>query len=311
MVGVAACVLGCRLARRRQRPADQAPRPRRGAPPEREQLPQGPRREAPRRREPGRDHRQERGDAQGHRPPRQGRRHARHRADRGRDAAPARSSIAAAVHYRSRRRDKLFVAPELRRAGREPPRERALRPQEGLVHRRGARREKGLFEIADGGTLFLDEIGEIAARRCSRSSSARCRRARFGASATIAPKHVDVRIVAATQPRPRGRGGRGRFREDLYYRLNVFPIRCRRCASAATTSRCSPSHFLRSARAALGAGVDAVADARARALAALRLAGQHPRAAERHRARGDPRPRRRDRAAAAGATVRAAAFRGR
>ena len=83
--------------------------------------------------------------------------------------------------------------------------------------------QKGHFELADGGTLFLDEIGDMPLEmqvRLLRTLEERCIRP-VGSSREIA---VDVRVVAATN-RVLGVGVReGSFREDLYYRLNVFAI---------------------------------------------------------------------------------------
>ena len=82
---------------------------------------------------------------------------------------------------------------------------------------------KGRFELADNGTLFLDEIGEISA-----SFQAKLLRVlqegefeRVGGSKTI---HVNVRIIAATNRNLEEQVTEGKFREDLYYRLNVMPI---------------------------------------------------------------------------------------
>jgi DNA-binding NtrC family response regulator len=82
---------------------------------------------------------------------------------------------------------------------------------------------KGRFEMADGGTLFLDEIGEM-----DLSLQAKVLRAiesrqfeRVGGTRTIA---VDVRFIAATNKNLRQRVAEGKFRDDLFYRLNVFPI---------------------------------------------------------------------------------------
>ena len=72
--------------------------------------------------------------------------------------------VARAIHAKSPRAGKPFVADQLRRPARVDPRERALRPRARQLHRAPARTKRGLFEEATGGTLFLDEIGEIAPR---------------------------------------------------------------------------------------------------------------------------------------------------
>lgn len=84
-------------------------------------------------------------------------------------------------------------------------------------------RKKGMFELANGGTLFLDEIGDMSA-----SAQAKVLRAlqsgeisRVGSEAAIA---VDVRVLAATNKDLEVEVQEGRFREDLFFRLNVVPI---------------------------------------------------------------------------------------
>jgi two-component system nitrogen regulation response regulator NtrX len=96
-------------------------------------------------------------------------------------------------------------------------------------HERGAftgahNRKKGMFELADGGTLFLDEIGDM-----SLGAQAKVLRAlqsgeisRVGGERSIA---VDVRVVAATNKDLASEVARGNFRDDLYFRLSVVPIR--------------------------------------------------------------------------------------
>ncbi len=83
---------------------------------------------------------------------------------------------------------------------------------------------KGLVEAADGGTLFLDEIGELpleAQARLLRMMQEKEVR-RIGATAS---RKVDVRVVAATHRNLKQLASEGHFREDLYYRLNVFELR--------------------------------------------------------------------------------------
>jgi Nif-specific regulatory protein len=131
--------------------------------------------------------------------------------------------IAAAVHYRSRRRDKLFVAQNCAALA------ESLLESELFGHKKGSftgasDEKKGLFEIADGGTLFLDEITETPMSLQSKLLRA-LQEGEIRPVGATSPKHVNVRIVAATNRNLEEEVARGRFREDLYYRLKVFPLR--------------------------------------------------------------------------------------
>ena len=131
--------------------------------------------------------------------------------------------VARAVHRLSARSEKPFVKVNCAAIPAE------LIESELFGYERGAftgaqQRRKGMFEAADGGTLFLDEIGDMSA-----SAQAKVLRAlqsgeitRVGGERTIA---VDVRILAATNKDLEQEVNDGRFREDLYFRLNVVPIR--------------------------------------------------------------------------------------
>ncbi len=96
-------------------------------------------------------------------------------------------------------------------------------------HVRGAytdavRDRRGRFELADGGTIFLDEVGELplaVQAKMLRILQEQCFE-RLGASESI---QVDVRIIAATNSNLREAVEAGRFRRDLYFRLNVLPLR--------------------------------------------------------------------------------------
>ena len=131
--------------------------------------------------------------------------------------------IAASVHYRSKRKDKLFVAQNCAAFPEN------LLESELFGHKRGAftgatDEKKGLFEIADGGTLFLDELGELPLSLQAKLLRA-LQEGEIRPIGATASKQVNVRIVAATNRNLETEVKAGRFREDLYYRLKVFPIR--------------------------------------------------------------------------------------
>lgn len=130
--------------------------------------------------------------------------------------------IAHAIHYRSNRREGPFLQIN---CGALPA---GLLESELFGHEKGSftgavRQHKGKFEQADGGTLMLDEVGEMPLEtqvkllRILESGKFQ----RVGGSSTI---EVDVRVVAATNRNLIEEVRHGRFREDLFYRLNVFQI---------------------------------------------------------------------------------------
>ncbi len=130
--------------------------------------------------------------------------------------------LARAIHNRSPRRERTFV------------RLNCAAIPSGLVeselfgHERGAFtgalvQKRGRFELADRGTLFLDEIGDISLDLQPKLLRALQEREfeRLGSTKTI---QVDVRLIAATHRDLQGMIRNNQFREDLFYRLNVFPI---------------------------------------------------------------------------------------
>ncbi|QKT02652.1 sigma-54-dependent Fis family transcriptional regulator [Ectothiorhodospiraceae bacterium 2226] len=130
--------------------------------------------------------------------------------------------VARNLHYHSRRRDKPFVPVN---CGAIPP---ELLESELFGHEKGAftgafTARQGRFEMADGGTLFLDEIGDMPLAMQVKLLRVIQERAfeRVGSNKTLS---TDVRIIAATHRDLEDQIREGYFREDLYYRLNVFPI---------------------------------------------------------------------------------------
>ena len=96
----------------------------------------------------------------------------------------------------------------------------------------------GRFELADGGTLFLDEIGEIPVEMQVKLLRA-LQEQEFERVGGIKTIKVDVRLIAATNRDLEKEIREGSFREDLYYRLNVVPLRHPAAARARPrTSRC-------------------------------------------------------------------------
>jgi two-component system nitrogen regulation response regulator NtrX len=130
--------------------------------------------------------------------------------------------VAAAVHAASRRVNRAFVTVNCAAIPRD------LVESEMFGHERGAftgatERRLGRFELAHEGTLFLDEIGDLSAE-----AQAKLLRTletgelqRIGAESSI---RTDVRVVSATNRRLEDEVSAGTFREDLFFRLNVFPI---------------------------------------------------------------------------------------
>jgi sigma-54 specific flagellar transcriptional regulator A len=130
--------------------------------------------------------------------------------------------VARNLHYNSHRRNGPFVPVNCGAIPRE------LLESELFGHEKGAftgaiTTRAGRFEMAQGGTLFLDEIGDMPLDMQVKILRALQERSfeRVGSNKTI---QTDVRIIAATHKNLEAMIDEGKFREDLYYRLNVFPI---------------------------------------------------------------------------------------
>ena len=132
--------------------------------------------------------------------------------------------VAQAIHAADSRRKGPFVALELRGPARLAARERAVRPRAGRVHRRRPA-EEGAVRDRRRRHAASSTRSATSRRRCRRSCSASCRPGTFervGGTETI---KVDVRIIAASNKRLEDEVKAGRFRSDLFYRLNVDPDR--------------------------------------------------------------------------------------
>ncbi len=138
------------------------------------------------------------------------------------ESGTGKSMVAKAIHYNSPRRDRPFITvncsalPE------------TLIESELFGHERGAftganSRKEGRFELAQGGTIFLDEIGELPHAVQVKLLHVIQER-EFQRLGGTKPIKCDVRIIAATNKNLEEAMQSGYFREDLYYRLNVFPI---------------------------------------------------------------------------------------
>jgi DNA-binding NtrC family response regulator len=130
--------------------------------------------------------------------------------------------VARAIHENSRRASQLFVAINCAALT------EGLLESELFGHERGAftsavAMKKGKFEIADGGTLFLDEIGELPMETQVKLLRA-LQEGEIDPIGARKPLKIDIRLVSATNQNLVELVRRGRFREDLFYRLNVFPI---------------------------------------------------------------------------------------
>jgi formate hydrogenlyase transcriptional activator len=130
--------------------------------------------------------------------------------------------IARAIHKRSKRSGRAFIRVDCAAIP------TALIASELFGHEKGAftgalQRHLGRFELADGGTIFLDEIGELPTE--TQSALLRVLQEReFERVGGSQPMSVDVRVLAATNRDLKAAVAAGTFRQDLFYRLNVFPI---------------------------------------------------------------------------------------
>ncbi len=130
--------------------------------------------------------------------------------------------IASTIHYQSGRRDRAMIRVNCAALPADLIESELFGYEKGAFTGAAARKP-GRFELADGGTIFLDEIGDLPPLTQTKILRVLEERAfeRVGGTAQV---RVDVRIIAATNKDLVEEVGQGRFREDLYYRLNVIPL---------------------------------------------------------------------------------------
>jgi len=174
--------------------------------------------------------------------------------------------VARAVHYSGDRRAKPFVAVSCAALA------ETLLESELFGHEKGAftgaaQQKQGKFEMADGGTIFLDEIGDISPKlqvdllRVLQDRSFY----RVGGSEEV---KVDVRVIAATNVNLRQAVADGKFREDLFYRLNVIEIRIPPLRERREDITLLAAHFVEKISHELGRAVDDITEGGLKALMA-------------------------------------------
>jgi len=151
--------------------------------------------------------------------------------------------VAKSIHFNSPRRNKAFIAVNCAALA------ETLLESELFGHEKGAftgavATKKGRFELADGGTLFLDEIGELTAGLQVKLLRVLQEKVieRVGGTRPIP---VDIRVIAATNKNLKSEMAAGRFREDLYFRLNVVHIPLPPLKHRQEDIRLLVEHFLR------------------------------------------------------------------
>jgi formate hydrogenlyase transcriptional activator len=166
--------------------------------------------------------------------------------------------IAAAIHTRSKRKDHPFV--KLNCAAIPA----GLLESELFGHEKGAftgavARKIGRFEAADKGTLFLDEIGDMPLELQPKLMRV-LQEGEFDRLGSTQTRRVNVRVVAATNANLCQMVSQGRFRSDLYYRLNVFPISLPSLRDRAEDVPALVRHFVARYAKEMGKCIDEIPD---------------------------------------------------
>ncbi|MDH5534767.1 MAG: sigma-54 dependent transcriptional regulator [Betaproteobacteria bacterium] len=172
--------------------------------------------------------------------------------------------IARAIHYNSLRKDKPFVAVDCNSLS------ETLLESELFGHVKGSftgavSNKRGMFEIADGGTLFLDEIGNISLPTQAKLLRVLQER-EFRAVGDTRTQTTNIRLITATNKDLKAMVAAESFREDLYYRVNIFPILVPPLRERRADIPALAFHFLNAFRSELGRDVTEFSDGAMNAL---------------------------------------------
>ncbi|TAN49956.1 MAG: sigma-54-dependent Fis family transcriptional regulator [Betaproteobacteria bacterium] len=166
--------------------------------------------------------------------------------------------VARAIHYNSLRKDQPFVTVDCTSLSEN------LLESELFGHVKGAFTgavvsKRGLFEVANGGTLFLDEVANISLAIQAKLLRVIQER-EFKAVGDTRTQSTDIRLIAATNRDLRAMVAEGGFRDDLFYRLNIFPIEIPPLRERREDIAALAVHFLKTFSAELGKEVNQISD---------------------------------------------------
>jgi DNA-binding NtrC family response regulator len=166
--------------------------------------------------------------------------------------------VARAIHYNSLRRDKPIVTVDCTSLA------ETLLESELFGHVKGSftgavANKRGLLEVAQGGTVFLDEIGNIPLAIQAKLLRVIQER-EFRAVGDTRTQEANIRIVAATNKDLKEMVAAGTFRDDLYYRINIFPLRLPALRERREDIPALAFHFLKACAQEVGKKVDQISD---------------------------------------------------
>jgi DNA-binding NtrC family response regulator len=174
--------------------------------------------------------------------------------------------VARAIHYSGSRAEKPFIVVNCA-ALTETLLESELFGYEKGAFTGATGQAKGKFELADGGTIFLDEIGDISPKLQSDLLRVLQERRFYRVGGTVEVE-IDVRIIAATNKNLEEEVQQGRFRDDLYYRLNVIEVRLPPLRERREDIPLLAEHFVQAISSELGRDVGGISGAALKVLIA-------------------------------------------